>query len=90
MSLIICYVLAGPIAMSATEMANTGDLIELEQGDLDQLSRWGIVREATQEEIEASKPAPTEPEPPAPEVQEPAPSRSKSKPAPTEPEPPVT
>jgi hypothetical protein len=83
MSLIICYVLAGPIAMSATEMANTGDLIELEQGDLDQLSRWGIVREATQEEIDASKPAPTEPEPPVT-------SRSKSKPAPTEPEPPVT
>jgi hypothetical protein len=61
-------------------------LIDLEQGDLEQLSRWGIVRAATQEEVDASKPAPTEPEPPIPEAKEPAPSRSKSKPAPTEPE----
>jgi hypothetical protein len=48
--LILCFVLAGPIAITATEVAKDGDLIELPQGDFDQLVRWGIVREATEAE----------------------------------------
>jgi hypothetical protein len=48
--MICCYVLAGPIAISATESAKDGDFIELPQGDFEQLSRWKIVREATPEE----------------------------------------
>jgi hypothetical protein len=53
--MIYCYVLAGPIAISATENAADGDFIELPQGDFDQLSRWNIVRKATEAEEKANK-----------------------------------
>jgi hypothetical protein len=64
--MIMCLVLAGPIAISATESATDGDLIELPQGDFEQLARWGIVREATEAEQASHKGisvAPVEPEP---------------------------
>jgi hypothetical protein len=54
--MIYCLVLAGPIAISATENAMDGDFIELPQGDFDQLSRYGIVRRATEAEEKANKP----------------------------------
>lgn len=57
MGLIYCMVLAGPIAISATESAIDGDYIELPQGDFDQLSRWGIVRKATEAEEAADRAA---------------------------------
>jgi hypothetical protein len=53
--MIYCLVLAGPIAVSATENVTDGDFIELPQGDFDQLSRWNIVRKATDAEINANK-----------------------------------
>jgi hypothetical protein len=53
--MIYCYVLAGPIAISATENVTDGDFIELSQGDFDQLSRYGIVRRATEAEEKANK-----------------------------------
>jgi hypothetical protein len=58
MDLITCYVLAGGWS-DGTKIVNDGDLIDLPQADLDQLSRWGIVRAATQSEIDANKPTPT-------------------------------
>jgi hypothetical protein len=53
--MIYCYVLAGPIAISATENVREGDFIELSQGDFDQLSRMSIVRKATEAEEKANK-----------------------------------
>jgi hypothetical protein len=53
--MIYCLVLAGPIAISATENAHDGDFIELPQGDFDQLSRWSIVRRATEAEEKADR-----------------------------------
>jgi hypothetical protein len=53
--MIYCLVLAGPIAISATENAHEGDFIELPQGDFDQLSRWSIVRRATEAEEQADR-----------------------------------
>jgi hypothetical protein len=64
--MIYCLVLAGPIAISATESASDGDFIELPQGDFDQLSRWGIVRRATEAEEKADKALKAAEIPPAP------------------------
>jgi hypothetical protein len=64
--MIYCLVLAGPIAISATESASDGDFIELPQGDFDQLSRWGIVRRATEAEEKADKARKAAEIPPAP------------------------
>lgn len=55
LAMIYCLVLAGPIAVSATENVADGEFIELPQGDFDQLSRWGIVRRATEAEEEANR-----------------------------------
>lgn len=81
---IYCIVLAGPIAMSATETVTDGALIELGQADCDQLKRWGIVREATEAEIAAhtsievaSAPIAEEVAPPEPPVAETAAQRKK-------------
>jgi hypothetical protein len=65
---IMCLVLAGPIAISATENAADGDFIELPEGDYTQLKRWGIVREATEAEKSAALIV-QEPEP-EPEIEE--------------------
>lgn len=53
--LIFCLVLAGPIATSATESVMDGDFLELPESDFNQLSRWGIVRRATDAEEKAAK-----------------------------------
>jgi hypothetical protein len=79
---IVCL---GPVATSATTVANEGDTIELSDSDGEQLQRWGVVRPVEGEPMPVEGDAPpsgeeTPPDaPPAEEDVSPAPKEGKGK-----------